>query len=124
MPDYESWLKMDPVLLGNVVAVILGSSVVGGVVAGYFKLRENRTTLRYGYDIQEAQRNARWNAAYRAAAEVHLVYDLERDQNIYELRSIVNHLLQRLGEPAREFTPLRPPPPLFPILEESSNPRG
>ena len=110
---------MDPQLL-NVIALLLGSSVVGGLVAGFFKLRENRTTLRFGYDLQMAHRDARWNAAYRASAEAHLAYDIERDQNIYELRAIVNHLLQRLGEMPREFTPLRPAPPLFPLLDETT----
>ena len=110
---------MDPLLV-NILAIVLTSSVIGAVVTGYFKFRENRTTLRYGYDIAQAQRDSKWNALYRAAAEAHLRYDLQRDQNIYELRSLVNHLLTRLGEPAAEFTPLEPWPPLFPMLDETS----
>jgi hypothetical protein len=101
----------------NLVVGLIGPGTIGLIILAIIKLRENRTTLRFGYEAQQAGQEARWNAAYRAAAENHLLYDIERDRNIYELRSVVDHLLQRLGDPPMEWSPLRPPPPLFPNLQ-------
>lgn len=105
---------MDQQLLLNVVISLVGPGSIGLIILAIIKLRENRTTLKFGYEAQQHGQDARWNAAYRAGAEAHLPWDVNRLGEIHELQSFANFLLKRLGEPEREYTPIPPAPPLFP----------
>lgn len=104
---------------------MLGPSAVTLIILALIqfvqKLRENRTTLRGGYETREQERNEgdrRWIAAYRTAAEAHLPWDIEVRSALIDLRHEVNHGRVERGEAPRVWEPLPQAPPLFPTLDD------
>lgn len=106
---------------------LLGPSAVTliilAVIAFVQKLRENRTTLRAGYEAREQRRYEhaiRRLDAFQACAEAHLPWDNDVRNVVRELQYEVNLGRMEAGKPPRDFTLLAPAPPLFPANEEHS----
>lgn len=95
-----------------------GVVIIGALVQAALKLYENRTTYRdakIAVSSAEELEDGRWNAAYRAGAEVHiLTYDVPMQRDLLEARAEVNRLERELGKEPRAFPPLPDVPPLFP----------
>lgn len=107
--------------MDDLVQKLLGPSAITLIILAVFqfvqKLRENRTTLKGGYETREAQRNERVESrlnTMEALAEAHLPWDTEVRHNLRQLQSVVNTLEKDQGRPPTEFGDLRPAPPLFP----------
>lgn len=110
---------------GELTRYLLGSGavtlVIVAIVQGVVKLYENRTTLKHAKitaNKDEELAAEQWNAAYRAAVERHLPYDLQLRQDIMQLRSEVNDLRRAMHWEPRDFLALPPPPPLFPNRQD------
>lgn len=112
-------------MTGELLQSLLGSGAITTVIlaafAGAYRIYQNRKTRLDAIEAQrlsiergDEQSDAEWNADYRAAGEEHLEWDVDRRGDIVELRQIVNHLLERLGEKPRVFDPIPDPPRLFP----------
>lgn len=111
---------MDSQQLTNLLIGLVGPGAIGLIVVAFIKLRENRTTLKYGYEQNEAAIQGQWNARYRAAAEKHLPWDADMRTGLLEVRYEVNLLRQEGGKQPRDWTPIPPAPPLFPDLSQEA----
>lgn len=60
------------------------------------------------------QRDADWNADYRAAAEDHVPWDVLMLTTVRILQHSVNELERKAGAPLTEYPVIPDPPPLFP----------
>lgn len=107
-------------LLGSgALTVILITLIQGGL-----KLYENRTTLKnttLSNAAREEHDDAIWNAAYRAAVERHLPWDMMIRQDVVQLRNEVNELRRGMKWEPRNFDPIPPPPALFPRHNETKD---
>lgn len=89
---------------------------LGAIVIALVSLAGVVYTAKSGRRANTEDRDAVWNAGYRAGAEPHLYWDLDRAADIRQLRDVVNHLEEKLGEPLTQFQPIPDAPPLFPKL--------
>lgn len=91
---------------------IVGGILAGAVVPLLIAVLANRRTLRGSRDDRAAStrdRDAVWNADYRAYAEKHIGWDY-----------MILARLQRVEQNQGINEPIPEPPPLFPRLDASS----
>lgn len=97
-----------------VVAII---AALGAALAAVLSYLGGKFAVNQSRRANVEDRDAEWNAGYRAAAEPHLFWDVARAGDINQLRQIVNRLEVELGHEPTEFAPIPPPPALFPKFE-------